>query len=130
MAGGASDGGLCVDQAWLRTSRGRAVGCTGGGGPRRPAPTSRPAGESPLAFPFLPDVSGFTPSIGQGRVLLVGSYLFGATAKSATMDGTHGAGSRPMDTSVVQGAGYLAVRVRGLLRSRTASEVRDALLKA
>ena len=45
------------------TSRGRAVGCAGGAqrtSSSRP-PTSRPAGKSPPAFPFLPDVRRFTP---------------------------------------------------------------------
>jgi anti-sigma regulatory factor (Ser/Thr protein kinase)/anti-anti-sigma regulatory factor len=34
-----------------------------------------------------------------------------------------------MDISVVEGAGYIAVRVRGLLSLRTAPELRDVLLK-
>jgi anti-sigma regulatory factor (Ser/Thr protein kinase) len=35
-----------------------------------------------------------------------------------------------VDTTVVEGPGYLAVRVRGLLSLRTATELRDVLLKA
>src|SRR3712207_549234 len=38
--------------------------------------------------------------------------------------------SVPVEITVEEGAGYLAVHVRGLLSLRTATELRDVLLKA